>query len=56
MIAVGGALAPGGIVSRLSAQSRSLASVTLGDGFELFYEVHGDGPPVVFAHGAVGPA
>ena len=54
MIAVGGALAPGGIVSRLSAQSRSLASVTLGDGFELFYEVHGDGPPVVFAHGGGG--
>ena len=54
MIAVGGALAPGGIVSRLSAQSRSLASVTIGDGFELFYEVHGDGPPVVFAHGGGG--
>ena len=36
-----------------AAQSRYLSAVTLGD-FDLYYEVHGEGPPVVLAHGAGG--
>lgn len=45
--ALGGRLVPA------AAQSRYLSAVTLGD-FDLYYEVHGEGRPVVFAHGAGG--
>jgi len=38
---------------RAAAEDRFLTSAKLGD-FNLFYEVHGDGPAVVFAHGAGG--
>ena len=47
-----GALAVAG-APRLLAQTQFLTSVSLGD-FELYYEVHGEGPPVVLAHGAGG--
>ena len=53
VVAAGGALAAIGVSPRILAQSAFLTSVTLGD-FELYYEVHGEGPPVVFAHGAGG--
>ncbi len=43
----------GAPVMRAAAQARFLSAVTLGD-FELYYEVHGEGSPVVFAHGAGG--
>jgi 3-oxoadipate enol-lactonase len=36
-----------------SAEDKFLTSARVGD-FELFFEIHGDGPPVVFAHGAGG--
>ena len=49
----GGVVAMHGHVPRLLAQSQRLMSVSLG-GFDLYYEVHGEGPPVVFAHGAGG--
>ncbi len=49
----GGVVAIDGHVPRLLAQSQRLESVSLGE-FELYYEVHGEGPPVVFAHGAGG--
>ena len=42
-----------GAIAPAAAQSRYLSAVTLGD-FELYYEVHGAGRPVVFAHGAGG--
>ena len=35
------------------AENKFLTSARLGS-FELYYEIHGDGPPVVFAHGAGG--
>ncbi|MYN63649.1 MAG: alpha/beta fold hydrolase [Acidobacteria bacterium] len=54
MIAAGASLAAAGAVPRLAAQSRFLTAATLDDGFELYYEVHGEGPVVVFAHGAGG--
>ena len=56
MIAAGASLAAAGAVPRLAAQSRFLTAATLDDGFELYYEVHGEGPAVVFAHGAGGDA
>ena len=49
----GGVVAMHGHIPRLSAQSQRLTSISL-DGFDLYYEVHGKGPPVVFAHGAGG--
>ena len=49
----GGVLAASDLSMGLTAQSRSLKSVQL-DGFEMFYECHGTGPAVVFAHGAGG--
>ena len=49
----GGAVAIDGYMPRLLAQSERLETVSLGD-FDLYYEVHGEGPPVVFAHGAGG--
>ena len=51
--AAGGACALAGPVARLLAQDQFLTSVRLGE-FDLYYEVHGEGPPVVFAHGAGG--
>ena len=54
MLAAGGGLAFLEAAPRLAAQSRFLRPATLADGVELYYEVHGDGPPVVFAHGAGG--
>ena len=53
LAAVTGGLAIGVPVMRAAAQSRFLSAVTLGD-FDMYYEVHGEGPPVVFAHGAGG--
>jgi 3-oxoadipate enol-lactonase len=49
----GGVLAASDLSMGLTAQSGSLKSVQL-DGFEMFYECHGTGPAVVFAHGAGG--
>ena len=49
----GGAVAVDRYMPRLLAQSQRLETVSLGD-FDLYYEVHGEGPPVVFAHGAGG--
>ena len=49
----GGAVAVDGYTPRLLAQSDRLETVSLGD-FDLYYEVHGEGPPVVFAHGVGG--
>jgi pimeloyl-ACP methyl ester carboxylesterase len=40
-------------VGPASAEDRFLTSAKLGS-FELYYEIHGDGPPIVFAHGAGG--
>ena len=53
LAAATGGLAMGAPVMRAAAQSQFLSAVTLGD-FELYYEVHGEGPLVVFAHGAGG--
>ena len=49
----GGVIAMHGHMPWLSAQSQRLTSISL-DGFDLYYEVYGEGPPVVFAHGAGG--
>ena len=49
----GGTVAVYGYTPRLLEQSDRLETVSLGD-FDLYYEVHGEGPPVVFAHGAGG--
>ena len=49
----GGTVAVYGYTPRLLAQSDRLETVSLGD-FDLYYEVHGEGPPVVFAHGVGG--
>ncbi|MGD1096808.1 MAG: alpha/beta hydrolase [Bryobacteraceae bacterium] len=48
-----GALAFVGSAKRAAGEDKFLTSAKLGD-FKLFYEVHGEGPPVVFAHGAGG--
>ena len=40
-------------VQQAAAEDKYLTSAKLGN-FDLYYEVHGDGPPVVFAHGAGG--
>jgi 3-oxoadipate enol-lactonase len=48
-----GALALVGSAVRAAAEEKFLTSAKLGD-FNLFYEVHGEGPAVVFAHGAGG--
>lgn len=53
-LAAGGGLAFAAAAPRLAAQGRFLTPAPLGDGFDLYYEVHGHGPPVVFAHGAGG--
>ena len=52
LAAVSGSALAGAMVPA-AAQSRFLTAVTLG-GFDLYYEVHGEGRPVVFAHGAGG--
>lgn len=53
-LAVGsGAMALAGSATRAAAEDKYLTSANL-DNFKLFFEVHGDGPPVVFAHGAGG--
>jgi pimeloyl-ACP methyl ester carboxylesterase len=53
-VAVGsGALALAGSLRRAAAEDKFLTSAKL-DNFELYFEVHGDGPAVVFAHGAGG--
>jgi pimeloyl-ACP methyl ester carboxylesterase len=53
-VAVGsGALALAGSGTRAAAEDKFLTSAKL-DNFELYFEVHGDGPAVVFAHGAGG--
>ena len=49
----GGTVAVDGYMPRLLAQSERLETVSLGD-FDLYYEVHGEGPSVDFAHGAGG--
>tara|TARA_B100000029_G_C17513363_1_gene937142 strand:- start:317 stop:1195 length:879 start_codon:yes stop_codon:yes gene_type:complete len=49
----GGTIAVDGYTPTLLAQSRKLETVSLGE-FKLYYEVHGEGPPVIFAHGAGG--
>ena len=48
-----GAMAFAGSRSRASAEEKFLAPAKLGN-FSLYYEVHGEGPAVVFAHGAGG--
>ncbi|HYL37398.1 MAG TPA: alpha/beta hydrolase [Bryobacteraceae bacterium] len=48
-----GALAFAGSETPAAAEDKYLTSVRL-DNFNLYYELHGDGPPVVFAHGAGG--
>jgi 3-oxoadipate enol-lactonase len=48
-----GALAFAGSAKRAAGEDKFLTSAKLGD-FKLFYEVHGEGPAVVFAHGAGG--
>jgi 3-oxoadipate enol-lactonase len=48
-----GALALAGSATRAAAEDKFLAPAKLGN-FQLYYEVHGDGPPLVFAHGAGG--
>jgi 3-oxoadipate enol-lactonase len=48
-----GALAFVGSAKRAVGEDKFLTSAKLGD-FKLFYEVHGEGPAVVFAHGAGG--
>ena len=48
-----GTLALAGSPRRASADDTFLTSAQLGN-FKLFYEVHGDGPALVFAHGAGG--
>jgi 3-oxoadipate enol-lactonase len=48
-----GALALAVSGTRAAAEDKFLTPAKL-DNFELYYEVHGDGPPVVFAHGAGG--
>jgi 3-oxoadipate enol-lactonase len=53
-VAVGsGALALAGSAQRAAAEDKFLTSAKL-ENFELFFEVHGEGPAVVFAHGAGG--
>jgi 3-oxoadipate enol-lactonase len=48
-----GALALAGSAQRAAGEETFLTSAKLGN-FNLFYEVHGEGPAVVFAHGAGG--
>ena len=48
-----GALALAGSAGRAAAGDKFLTSAKL-DNFEMYFEVHGDGPPVVLAHGAGG--
>jgi len=48
-----GALALSGSATRAAAEDKFLTSAKL-ENFQLYYEVHGEGPAVVFAHGAGG--
>jgi 3-oxoadipate enol-lactonase len=48
-----GAMAFAGSAERAAAEDKFLTSAKLGN-FNLFYEIHGEGPAVVFAHGAGG--
>lgn len=47
------ALALAGSAGRAAAEDKFLTSAKL-DNFQMYFEVHGDGPPVVMAHGAGG--
>src|ERR1700676_3061572 len=53
VVAGSGALAFVGPAERAAGEDKFLTSAKFGD-FNLFYEVHGEGPAVVFAHGAGG--
>jgi 3-oxoadipate enol-lactonase len=53
VVAGSGAFAFVGSADRAAGEDKFLTSAKLGD-FKLFYEVHGEGPAVVFAHGAGG--
>jgi len=48
-----GALALAGSATRASAEDKFLSAAKLNN-FEMFFEVHGDGPALVLAHGAGG--
>ncbi len=48
-----GALALAGSATRAAAEDKYLTSAKL-DNFDMYFEVHGDGPAVVLAHGAGG--
>jgi 3-oxoadipate enol-lactonase len=48
-----GALAVGGPLAAANADDKFLTSAKPGD-IDLYYEIHGEGPAVVFAHGAGG--
>jgi 3-oxoadipate enol-lactonase len=48
-----GALVLAGCASPAAAEDKFLTSAKLGN-FDLYYEIHGDGPAIVFAHGAGG--
>ena len=48
-----GALALAGSATRADAEDKYLASAKL-DNFDMYFEEHGDGPPLVLAHGAGG--
>ena len=48
-----GALALAGSATRVAAEDKFLSAAKL-DNFEMYFEVHGDGPAVILAHGAGG--
>ncbi|MDP6651695.1 MAG: alpha/beta hydrolase [Gammaproteobacteria bacterium] len=52
-LTIGAGLSLTSTVMPALAQNQFLTSMALGD-FKLFYEDHGSGPPVFFAHGAAG--
>ena len=53
LAASSGALALAGSATRADAEDKYLAPAKL-DNFDMYFEVHGDGPPIVLAHGAGG--
>jgi 3-oxoadipate enol-lactonase len=50
---VSGAVAMGGALTPATAADKFLSPAKVGD-IDLYYEIHGEGPAVVFAHGAGG--
>ncbi len=52
-LVIGTGLGMGGIAQLVSAQNQFLTPISIGD-FKLYYEDHGSGPVVIFAHGAAG--